>query len=159
MLASMPGDNLSRLRDLVSQSPNKAALLANAEFDSPVGSIEGYACNVTSLYGDNFALLGNAGEFLDPVFSSGVTIALKSASLGPKRRMNGMAKLMARAGRGLSFRLPTAKKTSSSDTEDSDSDDEDDDPAKKEPEMPFEPLEVWKSPHQGGEAKGLPPQT
>ena len=27
------------------------------------------------------ALLGNAGEFLDPVFSSGVTIAFKSASL------------------------------------------------------------------------------
>jgi flavin-dependent dehydrogenase len=26
-------------------------------------------------------LLGNAGEFLDPVFSSGVTIAMKSASL------------------------------------------------------------------------------
>ena len=28
-----------------------------------------------------FALLGNAGEFLDPIFSSGVTIAFKSASL------------------------------------------------------------------------------
>ena len=26
-------------------------------------------------------MLGNAGEFLDPVFSSGVTIAMKSASL------------------------------------------------------------------------------
>jgi len=26
-------------------------------------------------------VLGNAGEFLDPIFSSGVTIALKSASL------------------------------------------------------------------------------
>ena len=31
--------------------------------------------------GENFALLGNAGEFLDPVFSSGVTIAMHSASL------------------------------------------------------------------------------
>jgi flavin-dependent dehydrogenase len=31
--------------------------------------------------GTNYALLGNAGEFLDPVFSSGVTIALKSASM------------------------------------------------------------------------------
>ena len=29
----------------------------------------------------HFALLGNAGEFLDPIFSSGVTIAMKSASL------------------------------------------------------------------------------
>lgn len=30
---------------------------------------------------DLTTLLGNAGEFLDPVFSSGVTIAFKSASL------------------------------------------------------------------------------
>jgi flavin-dependent dehydrogenase len=33
------------------------------------------------LASNNYALLGNAGEFLDPVFSSGVTIALKSSSL------------------------------------------------------------------------------
>lgn len=80
-LADMPGDDLSRLRRLLAQTPAKSELLANAEYDSPVASIEGYACNVTRLYGDNYALLGNAGEFLDPVFSSGVTIALKSASL------------------------------------------------------------------------------
>jgi flavin-dependent dehydrogenase len=36
---------------------------------------------VKSLWGRGYALLGNAGEFLDPVFSSGVTIAVKSASL------------------------------------------------------------------------------
>jgi flavin-dependent dehydrogenase len=33
------------------------------------------------LHGPSFSLLGNAGEFLDPVFSSGVTIAMRSASL------------------------------------------------------------------------------
>jgi flavin-dependent dehydrogenase len=33
------------------------------------------------MHGPGFALLGNAAEFLDPVFSSGVTIAMKSASL------------------------------------------------------------------------------
>ncbi|MDH3759447.1 MAG: NAD(P)/FAD-dependent oxidoreductase [Gammaproteobacteria bacterium] len=81
VLAEIPGDDQSRLRQLVAQVPDKAELLANAEYDSPVGSIEGYACDVSRLHGDNFALLGNAGEFLDPVFSSGVTIALKSASL------------------------------------------------------------------------------
>jgi hypothetical protein len=36
---------------------------------------------VSRLHGAGFALLGNAAEFLDPVFSSGVTIALKSAKL------------------------------------------------------------------------------
>jgi len=58
-----------------------ATVLENAAFDTPVRMIDGYSCDVTTLYGDRFALLGNAGEFLDPVFSSGVTIALKSASL------------------------------------------------------------------------------
>ncbi len=33
------------------------------------------------MHGPGFALLGNAAEFLDPVFSSGVTIAMRSASL------------------------------------------------------------------------------
>lgn len=70
-----------RLKTLVNEAPNLKALLANANFDTDVRQITGYACDVKSLYGENFALLGNAGEFLDPVFSSGVTIAMKSASL------------------------------------------------------------------------------
>lgn len=70
-----------RLQALVNEAPNLNTLLANANFDTDVRQITGYACDVKSLYGDSFALLGNAGEFLDPVFSSGVTIAMKSASL------------------------------------------------------------------------------
>jgi flavin-dependent dehydrogenase len=46
-----------------------------------VQKISGYSCDVKSLWGESFALLGNAGEFLDPIFSSGVTIAMKSADL------------------------------------------------------------------------------
>ena len=46
-----------------------------------MNQITGYSANVKQLYGENYALLGNAGEFLDPIFSSGVTIAFKSASL------------------------------------------------------------------------------
>ncbi|KFZ30851.1 FAD-dependent oxidoreductase [Pseudidiomarina salinarum] len=58
----------------------------------PEQMITGYSANVRTLYGDRFALLGNAGEFLDPVFSSGVTIALKSSSLAVPlvlRELNG----------------------------------------------------------------------
>ena len=55
--------------------------LENAEFHQEVRKITGYSTNVKSLHGNNFALLGNAGEFLDPVFSSGVTIAMRSASI------------------------------------------------------------------------------
>ncbi len=66
---------------LVAQEPSLASLLQNAVFDTKINSIKGYSADVSSLYGDGYALLGNAGEFLDPIFSSGVTIAMKSASL------------------------------------------------------------------------------
>jgi flavin-dependent dehydrogenase len=69
------------LQDMINETSDLGPLLRNAVFDTPVQKLGGYACNVKSLWGKNFALLGNAGEFLDPVFSSGVTIAMKSASL------------------------------------------------------------------------------
>lgn len=69
------------LLEYTQQAPNLKRLLANAKPINPVRTITGYSADVTSLYGKNYALLGNAGEFLDPIFSSGVTIALKSASL------------------------------------------------------------------------------
>ena len=65
----------------VKAEPNLADLLADAQAVNPVQTLGGYSADVSSLYGKHYALLGNAGEFLDPVFSSGVTIALKSASL------------------------------------------------------------------------------
>lgn len=61
--------------------PRLHELLANASTLRPVGEIVGYSATVSRLHGRHFALLGNAAEFLDPVFSSGVTIAMKSASL------------------------------------------------------------------------------
>ena len=69
------------LKGLVKADPRLSAMLKHAVFDSPVSEISGYSANVKRLWGDGFALLGNAGEFLDPIFSSGVTIAMKSASL------------------------------------------------------------------------------
>ena len=56
-------------------------MLADAEWDTPVRELGGYAANVNAMHGKGFALLGNAAEFLDPVFSSGVTIAMRSASM------------------------------------------------------------------------------
>ena len=75
------GHELHRLQSLVAEEPSLRRLLPNARWDSPTRQIVGYAANVKSLWGRGYALLGNAAEFLDPIFSSGVTIALKSASL------------------------------------------------------------------------------
>lgn len=75
------GTLLEKLQAIVAEVPHLSRIFKRAEFFMPAREILGYSANVSSLYGAGFALLGNAGEFLDPVFSSGVTIALKSASL------------------------------------------------------------------------------
>lgn len=74
-------DSSIRLKQILDDEPSLKRLLKNAEFTAPARQISGYASNVSALHGPGFALLGNAGEFLDPVFSSGVTIAMKSAKL------------------------------------------------------------------------------
>jgi flavin-dependent dehydrogenase len=81
VLDRIPGENLERLQQLIGEANPLGEFLQAAVFDTDIRSIKGYSSDVKQLYGDNFALLGNAGEFLDPVFSSGVTIALKSANL------------------------------------------------------------------------------
>jgi flavin-dependent dehydrogenase len=85
-------DNKEQLLDRVARTPNLAKLLKHAVWDTPVRSIVGYSANVKALYGRNFALLGNTTEFLDPVFSSGVTIAFKSSDMAVKallKQLNG----------------------------------------------------------------------
>jgi len=82
VIAAAPGDDeTARLRALVDQVPTLRQYLTRAEFDTEAAEMTGYSANVTRLWGPGYALLGNAGEFLDPIFSSGVTIAMKSASL------------------------------------------------------------------------------
>jgi hypothetical protein len=87
-------------------------------------------------------------------YSKNAEDALKNSSLGVKRRMDGMAKLLARAGKGLAFKLPNATARDSTD----DSSEESGDEKENDNAQPVEPLLLWNSPHQGGEPKGLPPQ-
>lgn len=79
--AGYAGTPDERLRRIVAEEARLSRLLARAVWDTPAREIRGYAANVSSMHGPGFALLGNAAEFLDPVFSSGVTIAMHSASL------------------------------------------------------------------------------
>ncbi len=74
--------------------------------------------------------------------------------------MDGMSKLLARAGKGLTYKLPTSlrHKEGSTDEESGSEDDDDDGDNEKEEDRPFEPLMLWQSPHNGGEALGLPPK-
>lgn len=74
----------SILKTMINQEPELKKLLADAELINDSALLKGYSANVKTLATNKFALLGNAGEFLDPVFSSGVTIAMQSASMAAK---------------------------------------------------------------------------
>ncbi|MEI6083883.1 MAG: NAD(P)/FAD-dependent oxidoreductase, partial [Verrucomicrobiota bacterium] len=90
--AKYPGTPEESLRAILTSDPNAAQRLTEMQFQFAPQRITGYSCSVKKLYGPQFALVGNATEFLDPVFSSGVTLALASA--------NRAAKLTARQLRG-----------------------------------------------------------
>lgn len=72
----------AHLQALIAAEPHLSHLLENADFDGPARQMHSYARSVQAMYGRGYALLGNAGGFIDPIFSSGVTVALKSALLG-----------------------------------------------------------------------------
>ncbi len=80
-LDGRPGEPEDKLRSLIADDVELSRILQNCKFDTPVNTLVGYSTNVSQMCGPGFALLGNAGEFLDPIFSSGVTIALRSASM------------------------------------------------------------------------------
>ncbi|KOO15178.1 FAD-dependent oxidoreductase [Vibrio xuii] len=85
-------DKIEAIKQLASEEAGLQQLLANAEYPNPAGELGGYSANVKHLATSHYALLGNAGEFLDPVFSSGVTIAMKSAQYAAEcvvRQLNG----------------------------------------------------------------------
>ena len=63
---------------IIKTNPNAKKRYANAHKINEVGFIGGYSSNVKKMFGENFVMVGNATEFLDPVFSSGVTLALES---------------------------------------------------------------------------------
>jgi flavin-dependent dehydrogenase len=54
--------------------------------------LSGWSVTTEKFYGDGYVLTGNVTEFLDPVFSSGVTLAAVSSSLAANlvvKMMNG----------------------------------------------------------------------
>ncbi len=73
-----------KLSAIIDRNPQAAARLAERRPAFAARRINGYSIAVKKLCGDGYALTGNATEFLDPVFSSGVTLALESANRAAK---------------------------------------------------------------------------
>jgi len=89
---AFPDDPEECFRTIVQSDPNAAGRLSHIELQFQPVSIESYSVGIKQLYGNGYCLVGNATEFLDPVFSSGVSLAMQSASRASKvivRQLNG----------------------------------------------------------------------
>ena len=81
---NMPEDPTERMNFLMQSDPNTKERFANAEMMFEPKTIEGYSISTKQLFGEGYILVGNATEFLDPVFSSGVTLAMESGNKASK---------------------------------------------------------------------------
>jgi len=75
----MPDDPETCLRAIIESNPNTADRLVDTELVFGPVSIESYSIGIKQLFGEGYCIVGNATEFLDPVFSSGVALAMQSA--------------------------------------------------------------------------------
>ncbi|MBK7862560.1 MAG: tryptophan 7-halogenase [Archangiaceae bacterium] len=80
VLEGAGSNDAERLAALMASDPNVMLRLKDAVPTLKTGRLEGWSASVSRFHGPGWAVCGNASEFLDPVFSSGVTLALESAS-------------------------------------------------------------------------------
>jgi flavin-dependent dehydrogenase len=88
---ALPEDPSERLRAALAGEPNARQRLAHARFAFEPVQLGGYSVGVDRLWGDGFTLVGNATEFLDPIFSSGVTLALESSVMAAEALVRHLA--------------------------------------------------------------------
>ncbi|MBK5273183.1 MAG: tryptophan 7-halogenase [Bacteroidia bacterium] len=86
------GSNEEQLRALIASEPYLSVRLKDVEMVFEPKILESWSTTSSTFYGDGFVLTGNVTEFLDPVFSSGVTLATVSSQIAAHlviRKLNG----------------------------------------------------------------------
>lgn len=77
-IESFQGTTTEKMKEMLKISDYYYDRLKDLEFLFVPHIIKNYSKAVKQLYGEGYALTGNSAEFLDPVFSSGVTFATES---------------------------------------------------------------------------------
>jgi flavin-dependent dehydrogenase len=72
------GTNEEKLERAIADTPAVAELMRDARREWPVRVEKDFSYSASAYAGDRWLLAGDAGSFLDPVFSTGVSIALES---------------------------------------------------------------------------------
>jgi len=88
----LEGDEEQVLRDLMASEPYIADRMKDVEFLFAPKTLSSWSTTTDTFYGEGFVLTGNVTEFLDPIFSSGVTLATVSSQIAANlviRKLNG----------------------------------------------------------------------
>lgn len=89
-----PGTPEQQLRALMEAEPYTRERFRNVEMAFEPRILQSWSATTDKFYGDGFVLTGNVTEFLDPIFSSGVTLACVSSQTAAKlviRKLKGEA--------------------------------------------------------------------
>ncbi len=78
------GDREKFFWDYVASRPDLHDALKQAERIRPFKTEGDYSYSMKEICGDRYVLIGDAARFVDPIFSSGVSVALNSARLAAK---------------------------------------------------------------------------
>lgn len=82
--SSLSGDATDKMIKLISSEPNLRSRFQECKTLFEPTTIKGWSVTTEKFFGPGFVLTGNVTEFLDPVFSSGVTLASVSAQNAAK---------------------------------------------------------------------------
>ncbi len=88
------GSPEEQFRAMIADEPALQQRFGNAELIFEPRTLQAWSATTDTFWGNGFVLTGNVTEFLDPIFSSGVTLATVSAQLAAKlviRQLNGEA--------------------------------------------------------------------
>jgi len=83
-LEKYKGTPTERLKSLINNEPLLQARFQNSDMIFEPLMISAYSIAVKQLHGAGYVLTGNSTEFLDPIFSAGVTFATESGILAGK---------------------------------------------------------------------------
>ncbi|MEP7255734.1 MAG: NAD(P)/FAD-dependent oxidoreductase [Ferruginibacter sp.] len=88
----LEGNNEEQLRALIASQPYLSERMKDVKMVFEPKVLESWSTTSSTFYGEGFVLTGNVTEFLDPVFSSGVTLATVSSQIAAHlviRKFNG----------------------------------------------------------------------
>jgi len=81
-MKSRTADPTTFFMQTIAMAPEISARLVDAELTAPVTATGNYSYHSERMTGDGYLMVGDAWAFIDPVFSSGVYLAMNSSMLG-----------------------------------------------------------------------------